>query len=187
MIESSNEPTEGVLVLQATYGDGDAFTRLYDVYVGKVYQYIYYRVRKTTDVEDLTQDVFIRAWRSIQRYKPGKAPFLAWLYTIAHNLVVDYYRSKRREPPVTFGETLTASGSAEDPDIESFIDLDVVNRLLERLPADQQQVIMLRLIEGFDYNDIAAAMGKSQGAVRVIQLRALRRLRQWLEEGGGNK
>ncbi|MFQ5875513.1 MAG: RNA polymerase sigma factor, partial [Dehalococcoidia bacterium] len=178
MTESRAGPTEEALTGRATRGDGDAFTRLYDIYVERVYRHISYRVKVVADVEDLTQEVFMRAWRSIRRYKPGKRPFLAWLYTIAHNLVIDYYRKRAREPLVTLEESPQATSGHEDTNIESFIDLDVVRRMLARLPADQQQVLMLRFVEGLDYTDVAAALGKSQGAVRVIQFRALRRLRQ---------
>lgn len=183
LTDSRAGSTEEALIQQAIHGDGDAFTRLYDIYVGRVYRHISYRVATVADVEDLTQEVFVRAWRSIRRYKPGERPFLAWLYTIAHNLVIDYYRKKGREHVVSLEEPLGKIGTRLDPNIEEVLDLDVVRRMLERLPGDQQQVLMLRFVEGLDYIDVAAALGKSQGAVRVIQLRALRRLRQLLEEG----
>jgi RNA polymerase sigma-70 factor (ECF subfamily) len=153
----------------------------------RVYRHIYYRVGVVADVEDLTQEVFIRAWRSIGRYKPRKRPFLAWLYTIAHNLVIDHYRSKGREHLVRFQEAAPVAEGQQDPEMDSLLALDVVRRLLARLPSEQQQVLMLRFVEGFDYAEVAAALGKSQGAVRVIQLRALWRLRQWLEGGEGKR
>ena len=178
------EPIEAVLIEQAIDGDGDAFTRLYDIYVERVYRHIYYRVSVPTDVEDLTQEVFIRAWRSIGRYKPGKSPFLAWLYTIARNLIIDYYRTKGREHTAPMEEIDRSTGGQSDPQIDSMLDLDAVRRLLAKLPGDQQQVLLLRFAEGRDYEEVAAYLNKSQGAVRGIQLRALRRLRRLLEEEG---
>ncbi len=171
------------LVEQATRGDGDAFTCLYETYLEPVYRHIHYRVGGREEVEDLTQEVFIRAWRSIRRYKLRQSPFLAWLYTIAHNLVIDYYRKKGQEHLVPIDELLRAVHQEHDSELESVLDLDVVRQLLARLPRDQQQALVLRFVEGLDCAEVAIALGKSQGAVRVMQLRALRRLGRLLKVG----
>jgi RNA polymerase sigma-70 factor (ECF subfamily) len=183
LAESEEAIPEVTLVQQAVGGDGDAFTHLYDIYVERVYRHIAYRVRVVADVEDLTQEVFVRAWHAIRRYKTGQRPFLAWLYTIAHNLVIDYYRKKGRELLSPLEELPPRVSGQSDADTELFLDRDVVRRMLAQLPEDQQKVLMFRFVEGLDHAEVAAALGKSQGAVRVIQLRALRRLRQWLEGG----
>ncbi len=185
LTQSEAQLDEAALVRRATRGDGDAFTQLYDTYVERIYRHISYRVKHLADVEDLTQEVFLRAWRAIQGYRYEEKPFLSWLYTIAHNLVVDYYRKKERESQSYVQQANGLVEGQRDPAMEEFLDLDVVRRLLARLPGDQQQVLMLRFIEGLDYSAVATAMDKSEGAVRVIQLRALRKLRQLLEEEGG--
>jgi RNA polymerase sigma-70 factor, ECF subfamily len=89
------------LVRRARDGDGDAFGRLYDMYVDmyvdRVYRHVYYRVNNTADAEDLTQQVFIKAWQSIGKYKKTASSFLAWLIKISHNLVIDFYRARKSE------------------------------------------------------------------------------------------
>lgn len=177
---------EEALIRQANRGDGEAFTRLYDMYMERVYRYVSYRVGIVADVEDLTQEVFLRAWNSIRGYQPRK-PFLAWLFTIAHNLVIDYYRKKGRQLEVTLDDLPLSTGGAEDPEMEEMVDRDTVRRMIANLSGDEQQVLMLRFVEGLDHSAVATAIGKSQGAVRVIQLRALRRLRQLLQAGEKRK
>lgn len=179
--EIINSPTEEVLISKAVKGDKKAFTDLYEIHLSRVYRHIYYRVGTASDAEDLTQEVFLRAWHSIRSYVPGKRPFLAWLYVIAHNLVIDYYRKRGRARLVPLEDMPPAAGARQDSDMESMLDLDTVRRLLAKLSGDEQRVLMLRFVEGLDNPDVASALGKSQGAIRVIQFRALRRLRKLLE------
>lgn len=182
MTESRANSIEDPLIHQARQGDQDAFTRLYDIYVKRIYRHIFYRVPHVVDVEDLTQEVFIRAWRSIRRYKPTERPFLAWLYTITRNLIIDYYRKKGKEHLVPLDELAAKYLEQQSSEIDATLGLEYVQQLIARLSGDQQQVLMLRFVEGFSYEDVAAAIGKSQGAVRVIQMRALRRIRDILEQ-----
>ncbi len=163
-------------------GDGTAFTQLYDQCLARVYRHIAYRVASAADVEDLTQEVFLRAWRAIGGYKLGRSPFLAWLYTIAHNLVVDYYRKKGRQREARLEAAEMIGDMTQTEGLESVEHLDAFRLYLIDLPNDQQQVLMLRFVEGLDHATVAATLGKSEGAVRVIQLRALRRLRTQLEK-----
>jgi len=86
---------EAMLVQRAIGHDAEAFGRLYDMYVDRVYRHIYYRVSNEADSEDLTQQVFLKAWQAIDRYKKTASPFIAWLMTVSHNLVVDFYRAKK--------------------------------------------------------------------------------------------
>lgn len=90
-------PDTNLLVDKAVEGNADAFGRLYDMYVDRVYKHIYYRVGNVRDTEDLTQEVFMRAWQAISRYKRTTSPFIAWLIRISHNSVIDFYRSKKGE------------------------------------------------------------------------------------------
>jgi len=170
------------LVDRATNGDSNAFGRLYDMHVDRVYKHIYYRVGNITDAEDLTQEVFIRAWQAIKRYKKTARPFIAWLIRISHNLVVDFYRSNKDRTYLDFD--VIASGSDSNPEHIAEVQFDrrEIRRAILELPGDQQQVVMMRFIEGFSYAEIASSIGKSEGAVRVIQHRALTRLRKILDK-----
>ncbi len=166
-------------------GDADAFGRLYDMYVDRVYRHVYYRVGSTEDAEDLTQQVFLKAWQAIGRYKKTSSPFLAWLMRISHNLVIDFYRSKKDKAYLDFEIAASDSHSSPERVAEMEFDQQQLRRAILQLPAEQQQVIMMGFIEGFSHAEIASALGKSEGAVRVIQHRALKRMRNILEEEKG--
>ena len=175
-----------LLVEEAIGGDADAFGRLYDMYVDRVYRHVYYRVGSTEDAEDLTQQVFLKAWQAIGRYKRTSSPFLAWLMRISHNLVIDFYRSKKDKGYLDFEIAASDSHSSPERVAETEFDQQLVRRAILRLASDQQQVIMLSFIEGFSYAEIASTLGKSEGAIRVIQHRALKRMRNTLEEEKGS-
>ena len=170
-----------LLIDGAISGDADDFGRLYDLHVERVYRHIYYRVGNTVDAEDLTQQVFIKAWEAIRRYKKTAAPFLAWLMRISHNLVVDFYRSKK--DTAFLDDELVIEDRTPGPEqlAEEKFDQEQIRRVILQLPEDQQQVVLMSFIEGFSYSEIAAAMGKKEGNIRVIVHRALKRMRQILE------
>jgi len=171
-----------LLIQRAVNGDTDAFGSLYDMYVDRVYRHVYYRVGNVADAEDLTQEVFLRAWQAIGRYKKTSSPFLAWLMRISHNLVVDFYRSKKDK--TYLDSEIVANDSCSSPErvAEAHFDQQQLRRAMLQLPGEQQQVIMMRFIEGFPYAEIASSLGKSEGAIRVIMHRALKKMRHMLEE-----
>ena len=171
-----------ILVEQAKQGDAEAFGRLYELHVDEVYRYLYHRVGRLEDVEDLTSQVFIRAWQGISRYRPLGAPFIAWLLKIAHNTVVDYYRSKKREIPLT---ELDIDAGAVDGhlQLEQEMERSQVRKAILQLKEDYQRVVVLRFIMGMNCSEVAAIMGKREGTIRVIQHRALSALRCILAEG----
>src|SRR5512143_1505675 len=107
-------PDEAVLAHQAKSGDTEAFTQLYDAYVERIYRYVYFRVSDDTATEDLVSQVFLKAWQNLDRYKIGGSPFIAWLYTIARNLVIDHYRSHREM--VSLEEAANLPADTENPD-----------------------------------------------------------------------
>jgi RNA polymerase sigma-70 factor (ECF subfamily) len=180
--DAETRADDALLIQRATSGDADAFGRLYDMYVDRVYRHIYYRVGNVMDAEDLTQQVFFKAWQAIGRYKRTASPFVAWLMTISHNLVIDFYRTKKDK---TYLEAeVTADESAPSPEriAEAHFEQQQVRRAILQLPSDQQQVILLRFVEGFRNPEVASILGKSEGAIRVILHRALAKLRQILEK-----
>ena len=171
-----------ILVGRAKGGDADAFGRLYDMHVDRVYRHIYYRVGNVTDAEDLTQLVFIKAWQAIGRYKKTASPFLSWLIRISHNLVIDFYRSNKIRTYSDLDIVASKPESSPEYQVEAQFDQQQIRRAILELPGDQQQVVLMRFIEGFSYSEIADSLGKSEGAVRVIQHRALARLRKILQK-----
>lgn len=178
---SPNPPSEiEELIDKAIKGDGDAFGRLYDMHVDRVYRHIRYRVASDTDAQDLTQQVFIKAWDAIGRYKRTSSPFLGWLFRISHNLVVDFFRSRKPEVEIDFDISADTEYNPEHI-AESRWNQQYIRQAIRHLKSDQQQVILMRFIEDFSYSEIAAVMGKSEGAIRVIQHRGLTKLKTILE------
>ena len=173
---------EAMLVQRAIGHDAEAFGRLYDMHIDRVYRHIYYRVGNETDAEDLTQQVFLKAWQAIDRYKKTASPFIAWLMTISHNLVVDFYRTKKDKAYLE-AEVL-ANGSASSPEqaTEASFEQQRLRRAILQLGGDEQQVVILRFMEGFEFAEIASLLKKKEGNVRVILHRALVKLRNILEK-----
>jgi RNA polymerase sigma-70 factor, ECF subfamily len=170
---------DAALAVRASQGDPAAFGTLYDRHVSAVYRYVYYRVRDDADAEDLTSDVFMKALRAISRYEPRQA-FLAWLYRIARNSVIDHVRRGGRQ--VSFEDALEHPEvhNAIDPDLEVLAGSDkaALRTALGQLTPLQQEVIVLRFLEGYSTDEIARLIGKREGTVRGIQFRALGALRQ---------
>lgn len=166
------------LALRAGKGDAAAFGALYDRYVEAVYRYVFYRVRNDADAEDLVSDVFMRALRAIPRYEPRVA-FLAWLYRIARNAVID--RARRSRTQISFEDALAHPNVDQivEPDatILALSDKEAVRAALAKLTPLQQEVIVLRFVEGYTTLEIANLVGKREGTVRGIQFRALEALR----------
>ena len=171
-----------LLVDRAKGGDGDAFGKIYDMHVERVYKHLYYRVGNNADAEDITQQVFIKAWQAISRYKKTASPFIAWLVKISHNLVIDFYRAKKTETYIDFDVVATKSDTDPEHLAEAHFNQQQIRLAILKLHGDQQQVILMRLIEDFSYAEIAASLGKSEGAVRVTLHRGLARLRKIMEK-----
>jgi RNA polymerase sigma-70 factor (ECF subfamily) len=173
-------PEDATLAQRAKEGDGQAFADLYDRNFEAVYRYVYYRVRDEEEAEDVTSDVFFRALRAMPRYEP-RQPFLAWLYRIARNAVIDRARAVR--PRLTFEDALShpdAPAHVIDPDAQ-LLASDRRARLrtaLANLTSEQQEVVILRFIEGLSAEETGEIMGKRAGTVRGLQFRALQALRK---------
>lgn len=175
-------PDEARLVNQAKSGDAEAFAMLYDAYVERVSRYIYFRVSENCDMEDLVSQVFLKAWENLDRYQTGNSPFVAWLYAIARNLVIDHYRMKKEV--LSLEEALTLPSDVEMPDEEVQVrfDLEELRTALQFLKADQQQALILKYIAGLSNENIAKAMNKQEGTVRGLQMRGLQTLAKYMKE-----
>lgn len=175
---------EKELAIRASKHDPGAFAELYDLYVDKIYNYVYYKVGNTTEAEDLTAQVFTRAWEAIGSYKWQGHSFSPWLFRIAHNLVVDYHRARRPGVVLDVLETHPNVASAEEsrPEqvLQSMMTMERVRKAIRQLTEEQQSVIILRFIEGYSTADIAEMMGKRRGAIRGLQFRGLLALRSIL-------
>ena len=177
---SSWEDEDGWIVL-AKQGDQDAFVHLYDRYYMRIYRYVSCRVRRVQDVEDLTQQVFLQAWGAIGHYEQRSSPFKAWLFTIAYHLVVNEYR---RKPTYELNDDSVDRRPDSDPENVAVAhwQQERLGHAIAQLLPTQQQVILLRFRNNLHPGQIAAALGRSEVNVRVIQHRALRQLRNILED-----
>jgi len=174
---------EEALVARAVDGDDAAFTKLYDLHFDRVYRHIVYRVGQIEDGEDLTQQVFIQAWRALGRYKQTSTPFIAWLLTIAHNVVVSFYRRSKTVTSLEADAIDWPSNERVDGIAEARVEYERVRLTIQRLKPEHQQILVMRFLEDLPHRDIAAALGKSEANVRVMQFRALNELRQLLDRG----
>jgi RNA polymerase sigma-70 factor (ECF subfamily) len=170
------------LVLLAIQGDQEAFGALYMMHLNAIYRYIYFRIGDEHEAEDLTEEVFVRAWEALPKYRPGVLPFTSWLYRIAHNLTVDFYR---KSAPVSLSEPdlqniLRASTSTEEA-VEDRQMARMLAAAIKRLDTLEQEIILLRFVQGLPHQEVAAMLGKSINATRVIQHRALARLSGFLK------
>jgi RNA polymerase sigma-70 factor (ECF subfamily) len=170
---------EDYIVERAIQGDQSAFTQLYDLYFDKVYKYMYFRMQKQVESEDLTQEVFIKALKAIGSYKPGKTPFAAWLFRIAHNQMIDFVRKSDKYRSTSLDEVMNVAGN-EDPvaDVERSMEVAELSAAIEGLPPAQQEVISLRFIAGLSIAEVAKIAGKSEGTVKALQFNATISLRK---------
>lgn len=175
-----NEAEIAGLVEKAAGGDFEAFGRLYGIYLDPIYRYVFYQVKDKMTAEDIIEEIFVKAWKAIGSYRGKGQAFLTWLYRIAHNYLVDYFRKsqKRRSVEVEMTAVAILERDSEAEAVRQEL-LDVISSL----PRNQKQVIILKFIEGLDNREISQIMGKSQGAIRILQMRALAALRQKLSRG----
>jgi RNA polymerase sigma-70 factor (ECF subfamily) len=176
-------PNERQLVLQAQAGNTEAFGQLYDAYMERIYRFVYFRVEDQQTAEDITSQVFLKAWGNLDRFSFSRTPYLAWLYTIAHNAVIDHYRTRK---VTTALDDVQLSQPDQAEAVENDIDLTAEMRLvkdaLQTLTDDQQKVLSLKFIEGMSNHEIARHLGKREGAIRALQMRGLQALAKQLEE-----
>ena len=176
--EASEKSKVEKLVVQAVNGNTDAFGDLYIIFVEKIYRYVFYHIKSKTAAEDITEEVFLKAWRAISSCRGKENTFSPWLYRIAHNQLVDEIRKEQRQPSLELDNVEAISDSENS--VERYSEQQELLQLIDRLPSNQRQVIILKFIEGMDNREIAKIMGKSEGALRVIQMRALAALRKEL-------
>ena len=175
---------EAEILARAIEGDNEAFSALYMRYVGRIFNYIYYRTGSSLDAEDLTERVFYRAMGHIKNYTDKGVPFSAWLYRIAHNLVANWHRDNQRRQEVPLGEEDNTIPRRDLP--ESSLIRNQENELLinsiRKLPSDRQELVILKFVENLSNAEIALIMGKSEGAVKSYYHRTLLALRKEMDK-----
>ena len=174
---------EAQLIEQAK-SDPEAFGKLYELHVEKIYNYIYYRVGNRHDAEDLTARVFYRALNHIPRYNQKGKPFAAWLYRIAHNLIANWHRDHNRRQMVAL-ENLSLSGDKQEMPhhaAERNNESEILLEAIKKLPPERQKLLTLKFIERMSNAEIGEIMGRSEGAIKSLYHRTLVSLKELLAE-----
>lgn len=177
-----SEPEEQLI--ERAKHNAEAFGLLYERYVDRIYNYIYYRTGDSHEAEDLTARVFYRALAHMDEYRQRGAPFAAWLYRIAHNLVANWHRDRGRRRDVRLDDIVALAEKREGP--ERLAEQDEDARLLlgamGKLPAERQELLIYKFVDGMSNAEIARIMGRSEGAIKSLYHRTLIALRDELAE-----
>ncbi len=166
---------------QAANGNFSAFGQLYEQFLDKIYRYAYYQVKDRMTAEDITETVFMKAWKQIATCKGRGDTFSAWLYRIAHNQIVDTLKSGKALQTIDLDDI----SNLDSPDLT--VDLndetEELAEMIAELPEGQRQVLVLKFIEGLNNTEISHILNKSEQAIRILQMRALTRMREKIRGG----
>jgi RNA polymerase sigma-70 factor (ECF subfamily) len=171
------------LVRRAQQGHSEAFAGLYEAFYDKIYRYVMFKTGDTLEAEDLTEEVFLRMLESIGSFKWQGYPFTSWLFRIAHNLVIDYYRKSGRQKKTSLDDAMRVVGT-DNVDVDRKLDVELsikeVKEAMGGLTRLQQEVLSLRFAGGLSVAETAEAMGKKENAVKALQHAAIKKLRTLL-------
>ena len=177
---------EEALLVERAKSDVDSFGELYERYVKRIYNYVFYRTSNQQDAEDLTARVFQRAMKHLPKYINRGVPFSAWLYRIAHNLVANWHRDRGRRNIITLDEFVASEFRGDAPEDTTLHREEQQSPLdaIRRLPDDRQQLLILKFVERMSNSEIGAVMDRSEGAIKSLYHRTLVALRDELVLGG---
>ncbi len=183
MSEISKEKIEKI-VLKAQKGDIDAFAKLYDHYVQRIYRYVFFKVENEA-AQDITETVFLKSWEHLRKYrrKPGSS-FSAWIYRIAHNLIADHHRMKKETAMIDPRIADTKKESNPELVAEQSISQRAVRSALKRMKQSHRDVLTLYYLNDLDHSEISKVLKKSEGSLRVLKYRALSEMKNILAEMG---
>lgn len=170
------------LVTQASRGSGEAFGELYQNYVGRIYRYMYNQTGHSMDAEDLTEQVFIKAWEAIGRFRFNGKPFGSWLFKIAGNVAIDHYRTRRFHSDLSGAVGVTTHEGNPEESAQRMATGQILMSAIKRLTDKQQQVILMKFIGGCDNTEISATMDEKEQTIRALQYRALLAMQRILSD-----
>lgn len=172
---------EKLIIDDAIRGEASAFGLLYDHYQPMIYRFVLIKVGQREEAEDLTHQVFLSAWQNIPKYKDMGFPFSSWLYKIARNAVVDFYRSARETASLEqVDPEVFAVPAAAHVGLDQIFEIEKVRDAIAKLEPSYQDVIVMRFIEDLPIKEVAAVLEKSEGAVKLMQHRAMKKLKEIL-------
>ena len=182
MIEKSEKEIKK-LVKRAKSGEADCFGLIYDYYLTRVYRFVFLKVTNKEEAEDITQQVFMKASEALPRFENERSPFVGWLFRIARNTVIDFYRTKKNNLSLDEGIGVddVLENSPEDIIFQNQEKAQVL-KALEHLTEEQREVVTLRFVEDFSYKEISTITNKNQAALRIMQHRAIKKLKEIFKE-----
>ncbi|MFK7804010.1 MAG: RNA polymerase sigma factor [Anaerolineae bacterium] len=173
---------ETQLIQKAKNGDRDALGQLYDTHQPSIFRYIAYRIGDRALAEDLTAEVFVTMVKKLPSYQDRGKPLLAWLYTIAGNIIKMHYRKHKHVEFNPFSDEMIDQQATPDQVTDKRLAQAKLLAQLPRLTAEQSEVITLKFLEGFSNGEIAKLLGKTEGSIKALQHRALQTLKGFLVE-----
>lgn len=178
----TTDVSEESALIQRAKTDKEAFGLLYERYVDRIYKYVYYRTSNVADAEDLTARIFERAMNHIGSYQDKGLPFSAWLYRIAHNLVANWHRDRSRRTFIALEDVAQWTVTDHGPEFAAQLmeDKEALGEAISRLPAERQELLMLKFLERLSNAEIGEIMGRSEGAIKSLYHRTLLSLREEL-------
>jgi RNA polymerase sigma-70 factor (ECF subfamily) len=174
-------------IKEAQEGNQGSFGLIYNHYVSQIYRFVFFKVSVKQVAEDLTHEIFLSAWQNIKNYKQKQFPISSWLYQIARNKVIDYYRTDKKNISIDTEDSQEEMlGSEEQASLDIPLAIDKVKSLIKFLKPEYQDVLIMRYVEDLDHKEIANALNKSEGAIRLIQHRAINNLKELYAKHRGN-
>lgn len=169
------------LIQAAVRGESSAFGTLYDLYQPRIYRFVLIKVGHREEAEDLTHQVFLSAWQNMKSYRSKGFPFSSWLYRIARNKVVDFYRTKRESSSIDqIDPEFFIEPAVQHLNIDLGIERDRVMMAIQKLESNYQDVVVLRFVEDMSVEEVAKTLKRSSGSVKVTQHRAIKKLKEIL-------
>jgi RNA polymerase sigma-70 factor (ECF subfamily) len=174
---------EDKLITSAVKGNSSAFGQLYDHYQPMIYRFVAVKVSRREEAEDITHQVFLSAWQNIKSYEHRGHPFSSWLYQVARNQVIDHYRAKRINTDIEAidPEYFAAPASVEFT-LPMKLQMETVREAMQKLKQDYQDIIIMRFVEEISIKEAAVALNKTEGAIKLMQHRAIRELKKLLKD-----
>ena len=178
------------VVAKAQAGDQASFTQIFDWYFDRIFRYTSFRVDDEA-CEDIVGDIFLKVVQNLGKYKPQpKSGFSAWIYRIAHNTIIDHYRKKKEitgyaeeDDDQDFWETLPDEiNLLPDEEVHNRLQYKKLHKALKELKPIHREVLELRFLEGFSNKEVGQILGRTEGNIRILQLRGLREIRKFLED-----
>ena len=173
---------EQSLIERAKGGEAEAFGLLYDHYLPSIYRFVLFRVNRREEAEDITHQTFLKAWERIEQFEPKGYSFGSWLYRIARNAVIDNHR--KANPYISIEEVtaIIAEEQSQSEHLNTKIEWEILLKAMSELKEIEQEILFLRFVEDLSHQEAAKVVGKSEGAVKLIQHRALKNLKSILKK-----